>query len=73
VFDYCFVDSVTDAEVDDFAAFVDQVQLEDTELCESVQTGLRSGMFDRGKLMLPQERALGHFQRLVAAAVVSYQ
>ena len=33
-------------------------------LCESVQRGLRSGFFDRGRLMR-SERALAHFQKLV--------
>jgi choline monooxygenase len=68
-FDYCFVDSVADQAIEDFAAFIDQVQIEDTELCESVQRGLRSGMLDRGTLMLPQEKAVAHFQRLVAGAI----
>lgn len=65
VYEYCFVDTVGDDEVRDFAAFIDQVQREDIVLCESVQRGLRSGYFDQGKLMLSRERALQHFQKLV--------
>lgn len=64
-FDYCFVDQVSDAEVEEFVAFVDQIQNEDTELCESVQRGLGSGTFDQGRLMLKRESALRHFQKLV--------
>ncbi len=65
LFDYCFVDSVKEQEIADFAAFVDQVQVEDTGLCESVQSGLQSNLFGQGKLMMPQETALRHFQKLV--------
>ncbi|HEV3312945.1 MAG TPA: aromatic ring-hydroxylating dioxygenase subunit alpha [Chloroflexota bacterium] len=64
-YEYCFVDQVSDAEVEEFVGFVDQIQNEDTELCESVQRGLGSGMFDQGRLMLKQESALRHFQKLV--------
>jgi phenylpropionate dioxygenase-like ring-hydroxylating dioxygenase large terminal subunit len=62
---FCFVDSVGNEEAEEFMRFVDQVQKEDTALCESVQLGLASGMFDRGHLMLERERAIQHFQQLV--------
>ncbi|HEX9057898.1 MAG TPA: aromatic ring-hydroxylating dioxygenase subunit alpha [Ktedonobacterales bacterium] len=69
IYEYCFVDAVTDSQVDDFARFIDQVQEEDIVLCESVQRGLESGFFQRGTLMLSREKGLQHFQRLVHAAV----
>lgn len=65
IFDYCFVDAVSEQEERDFIAFIDQVQREDTVLCEAVQRGLRSGVFEQGKLMLHHEKALRHFQKLV--------
>ncbi|HEY7982929.1 MAG TPA: aromatic ring-hydroxylating dioxygenase subunit alpha [Ktedonobacterales bacterium] len=65
IFEYCFVDAVSKREADDFVRFIDQVQDEDTVLCESVQRGLRSGYFDQGRLMLARENGLRHFQRLV--------
>jgi choline monooxygenase len=65
IYDYCFADSVPDAQVEDFTRFIDQVQNEDVVLCESVQRGLRSGYFDQGKLMLSRENGLRHFQTLV--------
>ena len=65
VYDYCFADEVADDQVTDFVKFIDQVQEEDIVLCESVQRGLRSGVFDRGTLMLSREKALRHFQKLV--------
>jgi choline monooxygenase len=68
-FEYCFVDAVSDESVAEFSRFVDQVQREDTVLCESVQRGLRSGRFERGHLMLSRENGLQHFQRLVYEAL----
>lgn len=65
VYDYCFVDAVSAEEEADFVRFIDQVQEEDVVLCESVQRGLSSGYFERGRLMLRRENGLRHFQRLV--------
>ncbi len=64
IYEYCFAESVPEREIEDFTRFIDQVQEEDVVLCESVQRGLRSGFFDRGRLMR-SERALAHFQKLV--------
>ncbi|HEU4784904.1 MAG TPA: aromatic ring-hydroxylating dioxygenase subunit alpha [Ktedonobacterales bacterium] len=64
VYDYCFSDAVPEQEIAEFTRFIDQVQEEDVVLCESVQRGLRSGFFDRGRLM-QSERMLAHFQKLV--------
>jgi phenylpropionate dioxygenase-like ring-hydroxylating dioxygenase large terminal subunit len=69
IFEYCFVDAVSEGEAGDFVRFIDQVQDEDTVLCESVQRGLGSGYFDQGRLMLSRENGLRHFQRLVHRAL----
>jgi choline monooxygenase len=69
LYEYFLADEVGEEEADDFVAFVDQVQREDTELCESVQRGLRSGRLDRGLLVPGREDGLRHFQRLVEAAL----
>ena len=69
LFEYYLVDAVTDAEADEFVAFVDQVQREDTELCESAQRGLRSGRLERGLLVPGREDGLKHFQQLVKEAL----
>jgi phenylpropionate dioxygenase-like ring-hydroxylating dioxygenase large terminal subunit len=69
LFEYFLADEVTDAEADEFVAFVDQVQREDTELCESAQRGLRSGTLERGLLVPGREDGLRHFQRLVTDAL----
>lgn len=68
-FEYCFVDEVSDESVAEFDRFIDQVQREDTVLCESVQRGLSSGRFEQGRLMLSRENGLQHFQRLVYGAL----
>lgn len=65
-YEYWFADSVDDPVAQEFVGFVDQVQQEDTALCESVQRGLRSGSLPHGRLILSRERGLQHFQRLVA-------
>ena len=69
LFEYYLADAVTDSEADEFVAFVDQVQREDTELCESAQRGLRSGRLERGLLVPGREDGLAHFQRLVQQAL----
>jgi len=69
LFEYYLADAVTDAEGDEFVAFVDQVQREDTELCESAQRGLRSGRLERGLLVPGREDGLAHFERLVQQAL----
>jgi choline monooxygenase len=69
IFEYCFVEAVSEAEERDFARFIDQVQREDIVLCESVQRGLRSGYFEQGRLMLRREPALRHFQQSVHRAL----
>jgi phenylpropionate dioxygenase-like ring-hydroxylating dioxygenase large terminal subunit len=67
--DYFFPEEVSDAEVDELLAFDDQVGLEDRALVESVQSGMRSGLLDAGRLMPESERLLVHFQRLVREAL----
>jgi len=69
LFEYYLADAVSDAEADEFVAFVDQVQREDTELCESAQRGLRSGRLERGLLVPGREDGLKHFQGLVQEAL----
>jgi phenylpropionate dioxygenase-like ring-hydroxylating dioxygenase large terminal subunit len=69
IFEYCFVDEVSAEEEQNFAQFIDQVQQEDTVLCESVQRGLASGFYNQGRLMLHRENGLRHFQKLIHRAL----
>jgi choline monooxygenase len=44
----------------------DVVQLEDVEICQSVQRGLGSRAFDRGRHSVKREKAALHFHQLLA-------
>ena len=46
-------------------AFSDEIQLEDIELCEWVQRGLKSKAYDRGRFSALRENGVHHFQALV--------
>ena len=52
--------------------FSDRVQLEDAEICERVQRGLRSRAYDRGRFSVRFEEGVHHFQRLLKAAYRDY-
>jgi hypothetical protein len=49
------------------------VQYEDVFLCEAVQKGLASGMFESGRYVAPQEEAPYHFHRLIHADLAAYE
>jgi phenylpropionate dioxygenase-like ring-hydroxylating dioxygenase large terminal subunit len=67
LYDFYFEEGMPEA--DSIVAFIDQVQQEDIILCESVQRGLNSGYFDRGRLVLRYENGIQHFERLVFEAL----
>ena len=46
-------------------AFSDEVQQEDIGLCESVQKGLRSATYDRGRYSVKRENGVHHFHMLL--------
>jgi len=52
----------------DDLAFSDAVQAEDIEICERVQEGLESGVYDRGRFSADMETGVHHFQSLVKRA-----
>jgi choline monooxygenase len=45
------------------------VELEDEEVVESVQTGVRSRLYDRGRVSPTREAGVHHFHRLLARAL----
>ena len=63
--DYFFADGTDESWVADFLALDTQVGVEDRVLVESVQSGMRSGAFEKGRL-LPSEELIGEFQSWVA-------
>jgi choline monooxygenase len=46
-------------------AFSDEIQREDIVLCEQVQRGLRSGVYESGRFSAKRENGVHHFQSLV--------
>ena len=52
----------------DDLAFSDAVQAEDIEICERVQEGLESGLYDRGRFSPDMETGVHHFQSLLKRA-----
>jgi len=46
-------------------AFSDEIQQEDIEICVSVQQGLQSRAYDRGRFSVKRENGVHHFQTLV--------
>jgi choline monooxygenase len=68
VFEWFFHD-VADTKVQEriqrAIAFSDEVQQEDIGLCESVQRGLRSATYDRGRYSVKRENGVHHFHMLL--------
>jgi choline monooxygenase len=69
IFDYYFLPEVAGdrAFVEKSLSASDIVQVEDVEICESVQKGLSSSSYDRGRYSVRREGAEFHFHRLLAA------
>jgi phenylpropionate dioxygenase-like ring-hydroxylating dioxygenase large terminal subunit len=67
--DYFFAPGADPDWVAEYLRLDYQVGDEDRVLVESVQRGMRSRAFDRGRLMLPSEELIGEFQRWVAAGL----
>jgi choline monooxygenase len=47
--------------------FSDEIQQEDIRICESVQRGLRSRFYDRGRFSVKRENGVHHFHGLLSA------
>ncbi len=58
-------DPATDAEWRKLVAFSDEIQVEDIEICESVQRNLRSRVYDRGRYSAKRENGVHHFHGLL--------
>ena len=48
--------------------FSDEIQLQDIAICESVQKGLKSRTYDRGRYSVRRENGVHHFHTLLAQA-----
>ncbi len=68
IFEWFFHDIGSDkvqARMTKAIAFSDEVQQEDIGLCESVQRGLRSSTYDRGRYSVKRENGVHHFHMLL--------
>lgn len=63
LFEWYFRDP-DDPAVKDTVAFSDEIQLEDIEICEAVQRGLRSSTYTSGRYSPVRENGVHHFHEL---------
>jgi choline monooxygenase len=49
--------------------FSDEIQQEDIAICESVQKGLESGTYEKGRFSVQRENGVHHFHQLLARAL----
>jgi choline monooxygenase len=71
VFGYYYADTESAAGraiIESDLEFSDTVQQEDIEICERVQEGLESGVYDRGRFSADMETGVHHFQSLLKQA-----
>lgn len=57
------------ADVAETIAFSDEIQIEDIEICEAVQRGLRSSTYDSGRYSVERENGVHHFHGLYAQSM----
>jgi choline monooxygenase len=55
--------------IEETIAFSDEIQLEDIDICEAVQDGLRSKTYQSGRYSPERENGVHHFHGLYAAAM----
>ncbi|HEY1925573.1 MAG TPA: SRPBCC family protein [Candidatus Acidoferrum sp.] len=68
IFEWFFHDAKSAAvqeRIKKAVAFSDEVQQEDIGLCESVQRGLQSSLYDRGRYSVKRENGVHHFHLLL--------
>jgi choline monooxygenase len=56
-------------QIDETIAFSDEIQLEDIDICEAVQRGLRSSTYSAGRYSPVRENGVHHFHGLYATAM----
>src|SRR5438067_4331753 len=67
-FEWFFRDA-PQATVDQTVAFSDEIQIEDIEICEAVQRGLRSSTYSSGRYSPARENGVHHFHALYAESM----
>ncbi|HEX7832008.1 MAG TPA: SRPBCC family protein, partial [Thermoanaerobaculia bacterium] len=67
LFDWYFKDPESvKQQIDETVQFSDEIQIEDIDICESVQRGLRSSTYDAGRFSPKRENGVHHFHQLYA-------
>lgn len=70
IFEWYFRDPQSSKkQIEETVAFSDEIQLEDIEICEAVQRGLRSRTYASGRYSPARENGVHHFHALYAAAM----
>ena len=67
IFEWFFHDTESEdarATIEQTLLLSDEIQLEDVGICEAVQRGLRSSVYDRGRYSVKRENGLHHFHSL---------
>jgi choline monooxygenase len=70
-FDFYYPESSDKTELDRRVRdleFSDEIQIEDIQICEAVQTGLASGSYEAGRLNPKRESGVHHFHELLRNA-----
>jgi len=70
IFEWYFTDpDSAKKQIEDTIAFSDEIQLEDIDICEAVQRGLRSSTYTAGRYSPSRENGVHHFHGLYSAAM----
>lgn len=69
IFDFYFAAQASPEFIESSLRVAERVQIEDVDICESVQCGLGSRAFDTGRFSPKRENGGYHFQRLLAAGL----
>ena len=68
-FDFYYADDPAAlARAENDMAFSDEIQQEDIQICEAVQKGLASGVYQAGRLCPKREAGVWHFHQLLRRA-----
>ncbi len=70
IFEWYFRDPhASKKQIEETIAFSDEIQLEDVDICEAVQRGLRSSTYTSGRYSPVRENGVHHFHGLYTAAM----
>ncbi len=71
IFDHYYAEvqgEAAEARIAEDLRFGDLVQRQDIDICEQVQQGLASGVYERGRFSVKREQGVHHFQEMLKAS-----